>query len=260
MSREVLQPPFENSGIRFFDMEVIWKAVPGYEGLYEISNCGRLKCFVKGVITYGAISAKGYRVTCLYKNKKKKSVFIHRLVAKAFIPNPQNLPFINHKDENKLNNNVENLEWCTAKYNSNYGTCAERIKKAQSYIVCQFDLEGNLLNEYVGAQDAATATGLDRVTITNCCSGKRLSCGHFLWLYKQDKDKISAIVNRCKSSINFKTVYAYTTDLHLIGKYYSQSEASRQLKIPRKTLLKNIDKGVIKKYNLICKSELISRL
>lgn len=118
-------------------MEEIWKPIDGYKGLYEISTFGRVKSLVdchgikRDKIVKPLNSRYGYLLVNLYKNKQSKSFRIHRLVAIAFIPNPLNLPFINHKDENKQNNCVENLEWCSPKYNVNYGNCRQKISEAQ---------------------------------------------------------------------------------------------------------------------------------
>lgn len=110
-------------------MQEIWRDVIGYEGLYQVSNKGRVKC-IQGKYNGHLMSVikhtGDYFVVSLRKNKNRKQFKIHRLVAQAFIPNPDNLPQINHKDEDKANNSVENLEWCTAKYNVNYGTRGKR--------------------------------------------------------------------------------------------------------------------------------------
>ena len=110
-----------------------WKSIPGYEGLYEVSSYGRVRSLEISYIRKNGImdhkpeiilspknNGTGYFIVCLYKNKTHKYYLIHRLVAEAFIPNPDNLPIINHKDEDKSNNCVENLEWCSHRYNSNY--------------------------------------------------------------------------------------------------------------------------------------------
>lgn len=109
----------------------IWKDIKGYEGLYQVSNKGRVKSLNyrrigKEGILKGRPDKDGYLRIGLYKNKKQKPFYIHRLVAIAFLPNPNNLPQVNHKDENKENNHVENLEWCTSEYNNNYGSRNER--------------------------------------------------------------------------------------------------------------------------------------
>lgn len=106
----------------------IWKDVVGYEGLYEVSNLGHIKSlwFNKEKLLT-PINSKGYYKVHLYKNGKLKDYSIHQIVAKAFIPNPNNYPGINHKDEVKTNNHADNLEWCNDAYNAVYGTRRERI-------------------------------------------------------------------------------------------------------------------------------------
>lgn len=123
-------------------MKEYWKDIKDYEGLYQISNLGRVKSLSRYVYTSNpkfkgyrctkekilksGKTKKGYLIVVLRKNNKSKSMYVHRLVATAFIYNPNNLPEVNHKDENPLNNNVTNLEWCTHKYNGNYGTIKDR--------------------------------------------------------------------------------------------------------------------------------------
>jgi hypothetical protein len=120
-----------------------WRDIKGYEGLYQVSNLGRVKSLSRTIerSKYGSIfvsekilstnSTKGYLYVSLCKCGKQKRVRVHRLVAEAFIPNQDNLPEVNHKDENKENNAVSNLEWCTNKYNCNYGTGRERNPNCQ---------------------------------------------------------------------------------------------------------------------------------
>ena len=122
-----------------------WKDIKGYEGIYQISNKGRVKSlkFNKENILIPVKQNRGYLFVNLCKNGKVKKYLIHRLVAEAFLPNPDNSPQVNHKDENKLNNNVENLEWCSNEYNINYGSRNEKAsknskgkKKAHKKILC----------------------------------------------------------------------------------------------------------------------------
>lgn len=118
----------------------IWKDIKGYENLYQISNLGRVKSLPKyhkkneSIMKYTLRS--GYRTLVLRKNSKRKSKQIHRLVAEAFIPNPDNKYIVNHKDYNRQNNNVENLEWCTQKENVNWSKCnmigGNRILKSEN--------------------------------------------------------------------------------------------------------------------------------
>ena len=129
-------------------MKEVWKDIAGYEGYYQVSNWGRVKSMER-LITYTnskaitshfpvkerIISQKtdryGYQKVSLKKDKARKLCSVHRLVAQAFIDNPDNLPLVNHKDENRGNNNAMNLEWCTNKYNLNYGNARERMAKAK---------------------------------------------------------------------------------------------------------------------------------
>lgn len=125
----------------------IWKDIEGYEGLYQVSNYGRIKSLARKVfvsnphftgyrhtkekILKQGITGMGYEFVILRKNNKNHQIYIHRLVAEAFIPNPNNFPEVNHKDENPKNNHVNNLEWCTHKYNGTYGTIKQRQRNAQ---------------------------------------------------------------------------------------------------------------------------------
>ena len=114
-----------------------WRPVVGYEGLYEVSSYGRVRsvdrydnrnCFRKGKVLSPGIKPDGYLTVVLSCNGKCKTINVHRLVAQVFIENPDNLPEVNHKDEDKTNNNVDNLEWCSRKYNVNYGSRKDKVK------------------------------------------------------------------------------------------------------------------------------------
>ena len=118
-------------------IEEIWRPIEGYEGLYEVSSYGRVRSldkydsmnrFLRGRILRLFTDGLGYLRAQLYSNSKRKSFLVHRLVAQAFILNPDNLPQVNHRDENPSNDNVDNLEWCDGKYNVNYGTRIDRIR------------------------------------------------------------------------------------------------------------------------------------
>ena len=105
------------------------KDITGYEGLYAITDNGEVWSYRNKKFLKKKENPNGYYYAELWRNNKGKGFRVNRLVAEAFIPNPNNYPCVNHKDENKLNNKVSNLEWCTYKYNNNYGTCTERMRK-----------------------------------------------------------------------------------------------------------------------------------
>lgn len=127
---------------RGFKMKEIWKPILGYENLYSISNFGNVFSIQSKRNIKQTKNSKGYLIVGLCKNKKRKSCLIHRLVAEAFIDNPNKLPEINHKNENPLNNTITNLEWCTHKYNMNYNNLGKRakIKKELNEIYKQEDI------------------------------------------------------------------------------------------------------------------------
>lgn len=117
-------------------MQEVWKDINGYDDLYQVSNLGRVKSLnnkCKEKILKNRKKKKGYEAVVLYKKCDKKEMLIHRLVAEAFISNPNNYPIVNHKDENPSNNHVSNLEWCTKIYNNTYGTAIERAKISRSW-------------------------------------------------------------------------------------------------------------------------------
>lgn len=108
----------------------VFLSVPGYEGLYEVSNLGNVKSLRRGKLLKQSSDKNGYKILSLTKDGKSVAFLVHRLVAMTFLPNPQGLPEVNHKDETHDNNVLENLEWCSRSYNRNYGTYRERMSKA----------------------------------------------------------------------------------------------------------------------------------
>lgn len=132
-------------------MDEIWKDITGFEGLYQISNLGRVKCVehkcpgrcgmrkVKEHIMTPVKGSKGYFYVSLSKMDRGRTFTVHRLVANAFIPNPENLPCVNHKDEDKFNNNVDNLEWCTHLYNNTYNDV--HLKRRKYVHTYEYDLD-----------------------------------------------------------------------------------------------------------------------
>ena len=186
------------------DKKEIWKDVKGYEGIYQVSNLGRVRSLdrmagrnrlYKGRVIMERTHNTGYKFVRLCRNNKFEQPSIHRLVAEAFIPNPNNKPTVNHIDENKGNNIVTNLEWATYKENCNHGTrnirahinrdekkVGEKVRQTRKKLgmchkINQYDLEGNFLKQYECAYDACV--------VLNCkASGIGAACRHTLKTYK----------------------------------------------------------------------------
>ena len=166
-----------------------WKEIAGYEGIYEVSDLGRVKSLgnnksKKEKILKPLNNTRGYLQVMLCKDGHTKRLLVHRLVAKAFIPNPNNLETINHKDEDKTNNFVSNLEWMSIKDNTNYGTRNKRMAEALSKKVQMFDKStGELLATFPSTMEAGRKTGINQSHICSCCNGNRKSAGGFVWGY-----------------------------------------------------------------------------
>ena len=159
----------------------IWKDIKGYEGLYQVSNLGRVKSSKKIL----SPSKTEYLKVSLSKNGAQNTHYIHRLVAQAFIDNKSNLPFVNHIDENKHNNNVNNLEWCDNKYNLNYGNAQKKKAKSQlRYNVIQKDNKGNIVKVWESASQVATMLNYKKETIRKSCRKGLKNYGYF-WEYKK---------------------------------------------------------------------------
>lgn len=170
-------------------MKEIWKDIEEYEGFYQISTLGRVKRVATGRILKNGKNRGGYLYVDLCKNGKRKNHKIHRLVAKAFIPNPENKPEVNHVDEDKTNNMVSNLEWSTRKENLNHGTRNERVAKAISKIksipIIATNLKTGDSREFYGSRECARQLGLDQSHITKVLKGRYKQTGGFTFKYKE---------------------------------------------------------------------------
>lgn len=185
-------------------MEEIWKDIKGYEGLYRVSNLGRVKSLKKRANFYSGLykeikqrtykeriinlrkTNRGYMVVELYKNGIGKRFSIHRLVAENFIKNSNNLPQVNHIDGNKENNNINNLEWCTGSQNMKHAV-KTGLFKAKKRPVIQCDLNGNYIKKWDTIKDFLIKKNINlkNSAITRCCKGKQKSAYGYKWKYAE---------------------------------------------------------------------------
>ena len=169
----------------------IWKDIKGYEGFYKVSNLGRIKSFHnntkitnKDSCLKPTSNSTGYLVVTLYKTgERRKKYLVHRLVAEAFIDNPNNYEMVNHKDECKTNNNVENLEWCDVAYNNAYGTAAIRGQLKRNDPVEAFTSDGYSIGKFRSTGIAAEIFGVSSNCIRNACKGIILTACGYKWKY-----------------------------------------------------------------------------
>lgn len=186
-------------------MQEIWKDIEGYEGEYQVSNFGNVRSlnFMRRGVTRELAKkhSGGYSYVILYKKTKIKRKRIHRLVAETFIPNPDNLPEVNHKDENKENNRIDNLEWCTHQYNFRYTydrhpehkerIIQEGIKTAKrKQRVVQKDLQGNIVAVYRGVHAACQATRSGYYCLLSRLENQnktKIPYRGFLWEYEKEE-------------------------------------------------------------------------
>lgn len=171
-------------------MKEIFKDIKGYEGAYQISNFGNVRSLKRNILLRQSPDRKGYLHIILYKNNKSKVGRIHRLVAETFIPNPENKPQVNHKDGNKLNNCVNNLEWVTNSENqkhafklhlqTNSGNNNPRARK-----INQYDSTGKLIKTWNSFYDITKELGINRSSIWRCCVGKYKKSHNYVWRYAE---------------------------------------------------------------------------
>lgn len=174
-------------------MEEIWKDVVGYEGLYQVSNTGKVRS-----LNYRAVKNRVHELTPktnnsgrlwveLFKDGIARQHLIHRIVGNAFIPNPYKFEEINHKDENPKNNNVNNLEWCTREYNVRYYNerhpIGNRNGKLKKLAINQISGDGTIIRQWNNAREVFVQTGMSASSITDCCRGKRKTAYGFKWQY-----------------------------------------------------------------------------
>lgn len=176
------------------NVEESWRPVIGHEGRYEVSSLGRVRSLLTNKILKQSKNSSGYFVVGCSTKSRSGNKLVHRLVAESFIPNPLNLPQVNHKDENKENNSVSNLEWCTPNYNRHFGTSIERIsnsnkitKKGQGLKpVIKCSLSGEELEHFNSIEEATISMGSKSLSsISNVLHGRRLQAFGFKWKFKE---------------------------------------------------------------------------
>ena len=168
-----------------------WKDIKRYEGLYQVSDCGRIKSLdryvgykttgkrlIKGAIKVGTITSKGYVKITLFKDGKGTTREIQRIVAETFIDNPCNKEQVNHIDENKLNNNIGNLEWSSPRENTIH---AKTVLKKGIKRVNQYDMQGHFIKSYPSIKKASECTNIPRCSISNVVCGRRNKAGNYKW-------------------------------------------------------------------------------
>lgn len=232
-------------------MNEIWKDIKNYEGLYQVSNFGNVKSLAritcqKKVLVEKYLTLFGkyntYIRVHLVKNGKTVTPYVHRLVAEAFIDNPDNKSQVNHKDGIKSNNFLDNLEWVTASENQKHAInnglhlpypIRYGKENSRSIPILQFSLTGELLNEYDSATQASIITGVIRSGIVSACRGRIASSGNFIWLYKKNIDDNKKII--CKST-RVKPIIQYDLDNNKINEFKGISNASKLTGIPSSSI------------------------
>ena len=191
-----------DKAVAFLTDSEIWKDITGYEGLYQVSNLGRVKSLPrvnrcvdkyytrKGKVLTGHPDKDGYLVVHLSKNGIERRFRVHRIVAKSFIPNSNKLPQVNHINEIVNDNRVANLEWCDCKYNIQYGTGINRRAKSQmnrhgAKKVLQFTLDGKFVREFPSNMEVVRVYGFRQSHINECCLGKAKTAYGYKWKYAE---------------------------------------------------------------------------
>ena len=239
----------------------IWKDIEGYEGCYQVSNLGRVRSVdrtitrkdgvtvnVKGRVLSTPPNQDGYPHVNLHKDGQGNSQKVHRLVAKAFIPNPQKNKEINHIDENKANNDIENLEWCTRKHNMNHGTIIERVQSHPSIIKAREESKKAVIGVHIKTGDEvhfesvneADRSGFPRRNVFSVIHGYDKSCRGYVWFYESEYTE-ELKNERLKY---FKVKIKQLDDAgNVLNEFYNMTEASEVIGIHASNISRAVSTG-----------------
>lgn len=205
----------------------MWKKViiEGQETNYSVSDTGEVRNDIRNTLLQQGNEYEYKMVGIALGNGVSKRCRVHRLVAQAFIPNPENKPFVNHIDGNRANNNVDNLEWVTASENALHAHKTGLVGQQQTRPVCQYNLEGKLVMVYNSIAEAVESTGCLQSKITDVCQGNRKTTGDYQWrYYDAGLDELPPVQKRVTAK---KKVAQYDKEGNFIAQYDSFREAAR---------------------------------
>lgn len=201
-------------------MSEIWKSIKDYEGLYEVSNLGRVRRLKKDkeFILKPIINKFGYLQVSLSKNNIVKNHRIHRLVAEAFISNPDNKPDVDHINTIRIDNRVENLRWVTKQENQNNELTRNHLRNNRITKIVQLDLNGKLIKIWDGAVDVEKDLGISRMSIGKCCRGEMKTYKGYIWMFYEDYNNMNdEEFNKKIGNINKNDKIKKTVQLSLDG-------------------------------------------
>lgn len=222
-----------------------WRPVKGLEGLYEVSSFGRIRTKERKEVRQSNNPNAYKTVTLKYSDGSRfNNTLVHRLVAEAFIPNPDNLPCVNHRNERKTCNVVENLEWCDIRYNNNYNE-KKMVNNMSKTKVCAYDFNGNLIKTFNTITDAKNDFKADTSNISKCCRGQILYHNGYVWRYENDPfDKFPIPISKQPKPAKEPNIYEsrgvvrYALDGTPIKEYKNLNEASVETGGDKQCLLK----------------------
>lgn len=209
-----------------------WRDIEGFEGRYQVSNMGRVKSLPRDKVMWNCVqhfdeiimspgdNGNGYKIVNLCKNSKQKINYVHRLVSKAFLPNPNGYKYVNHKDEIKSHNWADNLEWCTAKYNNNYGNNTKmgraRIREKLRKPICQYTIDGVFIRKFDAGVDVRKY-GLKRSNISYNVEGHTKSSSGYVFIFEGEKFNFTSHIS------NY--IYKYDLNNNYICNFRGYSKA-----------------------------------